>query len=93
MIANLLLRFGLVVVSLDLVARQLASDVLRTHDVDILDGSGTLQFLRRRYVVVAVETGLPVEAQAKVAQMAWQYIVAARAEPAIVNRKEFSFYS
>lgn len=93
MITRLLLRFGFAVVDLDLVARQIAADVLRVHDVDVLEPRGTMQELRRRYAVVAVETGLPVGAQGKVAEMAWAYIAAAQAEPRPApNRKEFSFY-
>jgi len=93
MIARILLYFGLALVDLDLVARALAADVLRVHDVAVLDEPGTLRELRRRYVLVAVETGLPVSAQARVAALAWRYIVAARdAMPDTVNRREFSFY-
>lgn len=92
MISRLLLRLGLAVVDLDLVARVLAADVLRVHEPGTLDHYGTLQELRRRYVSTAVETGLPLVAQAKVADMAWAYIAAAQNEPVVVNRKEFSFY-
>jgi len=93
MITRILSYFGLTLVSLDLVARALASDLLRTHNIDVLDEYGTLQELRRRYVLVAVETGLPVTVQAQVAQMAWGYIVAARSTQAQpTHRKEFSFY-
>lgn len=92
MITRILLRFGLAVVDLDLVARQIAADVLRVHDVDVLNADTTHQELRRRYAVVAVETGLPVSAQRKVADIAWAYIAAAQAEPTQVNRKEFSLY-
>lgn len=93
MIANLLLRFGLALVDLDLVARTLAHDILRLHDVDVLDEPGTLRELRRRYAMLAVETGLPIAAQARVAAMAWGYIRAAQsAGTNVVNRREFSFY-
>lgn len=92
MIARLLLFFRLAVVDLDLVARALAADVLRVHEVAVLDEVGTLRELRRRYVLVAVETGMPVTAQARVAELAWGYIAAARAEQPPVNRREFSFY-
>lgn len=93
MITRLLLLLNLCVVDLDLVARALAADVLRVHDAAVLDPPGTLRELRRRYVLVAVETGLPVTAQARVAELAWRYIVAARdAMPDTVNRREFSFY-
>ncbi len=94
MITKWLLWFGLAVVDLDLVARALASDVLRVHEVDMLDQPGTLRELRRRYAMVAVGTGLPIEAQARVAEMAWSYIAAARDAPqGVANRKEFSFYA
>ena len=92
MIARILLRFGIAVVDLDLVARQIAADVLRVHDVDVLEQTGTHQELRRRYAVVAVEVGLPVSAQRKVADIAWAYIAAAQAEPQRVDRREFGFY-
>lgn len=93
MITRLLLLLNLCVVDLDLVARALAADVLRVHDAAALDQPGTLRELQRRYVLVAVETGLPVGAQRRVSVLAWQYIVAARAEmPDTVNRREFGFY-
>lgn len=92
MIARLLLLLNLCVVDLDLVARALAADVLRVHEVAVLDEVGTLRELRRRYVLVAVETGLPVRAQARVAALAWGYIAAARDEQPPINRREFSFY-
>lgn len=92
MIARLLLLLGLAVIDLDLVARALASNILHTHDVDVLDSDGTIRELRRRYTMVAIETGLPIAAQRKVADMAWRYIAEAQTEPGEVNRKEFSFY-
>ena len=92
MITRILLRFGIAIVDLDLVARQIAADVLRVHDVDALEKYGTMQELRRRYAVVAVEVGLPVSAQRKVADIAWAYIVAAQASPQKADRREFSFY-
>lgn len=93
MIHRILLYFGLSIVSLDLVARALASDILRTHDVTLLDTHGTVQELRRRYAMVATETGLPMHAQGRVAEMAWRYVAAAQAQPqADANRREFSFY-
>lgn len=93
MLTRLLLFFRLAVVDLDLVARALAADLLRVHDATVLDEPGTLRELRRRYVLVAVETGLPVSAQARVAALAWGYVAAARDEqPNTVNRREFSFY-
>ena len=93
MIARLLLFFGYGLVDLDLVARSLASDVLRVHDVDVLDAVSTQRELRRRYAMTAVETGLPVSAQGKVAALAWGHIAAAQDEQSkTVNRREFSFY-
>lgn len=92
MITKLLLRFGIAVVNLDLVARQIAADVLRVHDVDVLEPHGTHQELRRRYASVAVEVGLPVSAQERVAEMAWTYIKAAQKVPQPTSRREFSFY-
>ena len=94
MITRILAYFGLALAPLDLIARALASDLLRTHNIDVLDEYGTLQELRRRYVLVAVETGLPMHVQAQVARLAWGYIVAARsAQAQPTNRKEFSFYA
>lgn len=94
MLNRLLLRLGLAVVDLDLVSRALASDVLRVHDVMVLEKHGTLRELRRRYAIAAVETGLPIAAQGQVAAMAWKHIRAARDEQpqATGNGKEFSFY-
>lgn len=93
MITKWLLWFGLAVVDLDLIARALASDVLRVHEVDMLDQPGTLRELRQRYARIAVETGLPVEAQARAAEMAWRYITAAQDAPqGVVNHEGFSFY-
>ena len=92
MIHRILLYFGLSIVSLDLVARALAADILRTHDVTLLDDYGTVQELRRRYAMVATETGLPLHAQARVAQMAWAYVRAARDQTQVSGDREFSFY-
>ncbi len=93
LLTSLLLRFGIAVVNLDLVARVLAADVLRVHEVDVLDPYGTLHELRRRYASLAVETGLPMAAQRKVADMAWGYIAQAQGETvATANRREFTFY-
>ncbi len=93
MLTSLLLRLGIAVVNLDLVARVLAADVLRVHEVDVLDPYGTLHELRRRYASLAVETGLPMAAQRKVADMAWGYIAQAQEQPSEPsNRREFTFY-
>lgn len=93
MLTKLLLFFGFAVVDLDLVARSLASDVLRVHDVDVLEQTGAIRELRRRYALTAVETGLPIAAQAKVAGMAWDYVNAARATQSAPNRRGFGFYT
>lgn len=94
MITRFLLRFGLVLVDLAPVARALAADVMRTHDVDVLDTYGTQRALRRRYALWATQTGLPIAAQRKVAEMAWTYIVAAQDKPPQAqSHKEFSFYA
>lgn len=93
MLTSLLLRLGLAVVDLDLVARALASDILRVHDVAVLDEAGTVRELKRRYAVTAVETGLPIAAQGKVAALAWRHIEAAReTQPQAFHGKEFGFY-
>lgn len=94
MLNKLLLRLGLALVDLDLVARVLAADLMRGQDLDVLEANGTKRELRRKYAAVALETGLPLAAQEKVGEMAWQYMAAARDEqkPQAVNRKEFSFY-
>jgi predicted kinase len=94
MIARFLAHFGLALVDLDLVARALAADLLRTHEVAVLDSYGTQQELRRQYALLATQTGLPIHAQRQVAQMAWQYVAAAQeAQAQTPNRKEFSFYA
>ncbi len=92
MLTRLLLHLNLAVCDLDLIARALAADLLRVHDVDVLAQYGTVRELRRRYAMLAVETGLPIGAQERVSEMAWGYIAAAQDEPQAVNRKEFSFY-
>lgn len=94
MLSRLLLRFGLCLVNLDLVARALAIDIIRLHNLDVLERSGTERELRRRYAEMATATGLPIAAQWQVAEMAWGYIAAARDEQPSkpVNRKEFTFY-
>ena len=95
MLTRLLLRFGLAVVNLDLIARALALAIIRVHDLEMLERSGTEKELRRRYAILATETGLPIAAQGQVAAMAWGYIAAARDETPSppTNRKEFSFYA
>lgn len=95
MLTRILLHFGIAIVDLDLVARALASDMLRMHGAEIatLDQVGTLRELKRKYAVLATETGLPIGAQRKAAEMAWQMIAAAADLPKATNaRKEFSFY-
>lgn len=94
MITRLLLRFGFALVRLDLVARILAAETMRGQDVSMLEMHGTQKELRRKYALVALETGLPNEAQDKVGEMAWAYIAAARDEKPQpqVRREGFSFY-
>lgn len=93
MITWLLLRFGLAVIDLDHVARALAAHLLHTHGADVatLEQAGTVRELRRLYAVLATESGLPTVAQARVADMAWRYVVAAQDRPQTATR-EFSFY-
>lgn len=94
MLTRLLLRFGLTIVDLGSIARALALQIIRVHDLDTLERSGTERELRRRYAILATETGLPVAAQWQVGEMAWGYIAAARDEQPSkpVSRKDFSFY-
>lgn len=93
MITWLLLRWGLAVVDLDHVARALAAHLLRTHGADVatLEQAGTVRELRRLYAVLATESGLPTTAQARVAELAWRYVVAAQDGPQATSRG-FSFY-
>ena len=91
MIAKLLLRLNLAVVNLDHIARALASDIVRTHDVDYLDPNGTQRELRRKYIVLAIESGLPGAAANQVAARAWQIMNEAHEKP-IPAGKDFSFY-
>jgi hypothetical protein len=96
MLTRILLYFGIALIDLDLVARALASDMLRLHGPDIvtLDEYGATRELKRRYALLAIEAGLPIAAQAAVAQMAWKMIATASDEfPKTGNRKEFSFYA
>lgn len=94
MLARLLLRLGIAIVDLDLVARALSMEIIRTHDLEVLDVTGTQTELRRRYAAIATQTGLPIAAQRRVAEMAWAYIAAARDETVMgaTNRKDFSLY-
>ena len=94
MIARILLRFGFGLVNLDLVARVLAADLMRGQDLSVLNAENTTKELRRKYALVAMETGMPLAAQKRVGDMAWRYMAAARDEQPQppVNRKEFSFY-
>jgi hypothetical protein len=96
MLTRILLYFGIALIDLDLVARALASDMLRLHGPDIvtLDEYGATRELKRRYALLAIEAGLPIAAQATVAGMAWKMITTASDEfPKTGNRKEFSFYA
>lgn len=95
MLTRILLYFGIALIDLDLVARALASDMLRMHghEVSTLDEYGTVRELKRKYAVLATETGLPVAAQRKVAEMAWTHLQAAGASPDPNRGKEFSFYA
>ena len=95
MLTRILLYFGIALIDLDLVARALASDMLRLHgsDVATLSETGTLRELQRKYALLAVETGLPMDAQRTVARMAWAFMRAAGALPDPNRSKEFSFYA
>ena len=94
MFTKLLLHYGYVLTPLDSMARVLASSVVATHDLDTLDQAGTVRELKRRYANIAIETGLPIEAQGKVADMAWGYIARAREQkPRATNNREFRFYT
>jgi hypothetical protein len=96
MITRILLYFGIAIIDLDLVARALASDILRMHGADIvtLEAEGTRREMRRKYAILATETGLPIQAQRKAADMAWSFIRAAQDDPDYTEvRKDFSFYA
>lgn len=94
MITRLLLRLNLGLCDLDLIARVLASDVLRVHAgaLETLGETETRRELRARYATLAVETGLPGAACERVADLAWSHIAAAQ-EPPPPQRKEFGFYA
>lgn len=95
MLTRILLAFGIAIVHLDLTARVLADDILRLHKDDVarLDAAGTVRELKRKYAVLATETGLPMGAQAKVAEMAWRYVAAAAGNTSASVGREFSFYA
>lgn len=95
MLTRILLYFGIAIIDLDLVARALASDMLRLHgpDVATLSEQGTVRELQRKYALLAIETGLPMAAQRAVARMAWAHLRAAGAPPDPNRGKEFSFYA
>jgi len=87
---------GRATADLDLIARVLAAKTLDDHggSVMTLDEAGTVQHLRTSYVRIAVETGLPVQAQQEAARRAWAYIEQAQGdqESDPNARREFSFY-
>jgi hypothetical protein len=89
--------FGRATVDLDLVARVLAHRILDGNNGDSLpfDEYGTTQQLKTAYVRIAIETGLPVNAQSEVARRAWAYIAKAQEDeqPDPETGKEFSFYA
>lgn len=89
----ILLRFGFCVLPLDHVARALAAAIVDSHDLTTLSDADTIQELRRRYVSIAIQTGLPLAVQQQVARDAWHYIDQARGPdvPGTVGRY-FTFY-
>lgn len=75
---HLLLWMGIALVRLDPIARALALGIVDTHDLTTLSDVDTVQELRRRYASLAIQTGLPLDAQKQIADMAWDYVVRAR---------------
>ena len=93
MLNAILAYLGLSIVNLDSVARRLAGDMLRVwgSDVDTLAPSTGKQELQRKYMEMAMATGLPGGIARQVANRAWRYIVQAQQVP-IIERDGFSFY-
>lgn len=90
---QLLLWLGIALVRLDPIARALALGIVDTHDLLTLSDADTVQELRRRYASLAIQTGLPLDAQGQVADMAWRYVAQVRDDtpPGTVGHY-FSFY-
>jgi hypothetical protein len=91
---SLFAYFGIILTSSDDLARRLASDILRLWGSDIyqLAESDGRQELQRRYMEIAMATGLPGSISKQVASKAWGYVRQAQQVP-VVNRKGFSFYT
>ena len=92
MIDRILSWFGLAVVDLDHIARQLAADTLEDWrgDLWMLNRGESLRSWRSKYLILAARYGLPTSAAGRVADMAWRYVADAHDEP--VQVQEFAFY-
>jgi hypothetical protein len=94
MLPTLLTYFGLVVADIDVIARKLAAELLRLWGTDIvmLSASDGKQELQRKYMEIAMATGLPGSIARKVADRAWGYVAQAQRVPVVEDRVGFSFY-
>lgn len=93
MITNLLARWGYIVIDTDTIARKLAGETIRVWGSDLyrlseLDGT---QELQRKYVEIAMATGLPGNIAFQVADRAWRYVRQAQRVP-VVDRTGFHFW-
>lgn len=73
-------------------ARALAAYMLRTYEVDTLEPTAAVQFLRMRYMRAVAEWGLPASACNDVADRAWRLVCKAHGSPAVEQRTGFAFY-
>lgn len=73
-------------------ARALAAHMLRTYEIDTLEPTAAVQFLRTRYMRAVAEWGLPANACNDVAERAWKLVCATRRTPQVDQRTGFAFY-
>lgn len=93
MIPRLLTYLGFVVADIDAIARRLAGELLRLWGTDIvmLSRSDGTQELQRRYMEVAMATGLPGHIARQVAERAWAYVAQAQRVP-VEDKTGFHFW-
>lgn len=93
MLKRTMARLGLLVISTDDVERRLASNLIRLwggslYQLSAQEGQAELQ---RKYIEVALATGLPSSISKQVAKRAWRYVRAAQQQPLPV-RQSFRLY-
>lgn len=93
MLNRILSLLGIVVIDTDDIARRLAGELLRLwgSDIGMLAESSGKQELQRKYMEIAMATGLPGTIARQVADRAWGYVAQAQRVPA-VEQRGFGFY-